>query len=305
MSTDRMQAFADEIGPAGPVTCVGGRTQWDVGGSVDPKAREVCAPAGIIAFDPAEMTVKLWAGTTVAELDAALAGGGQMVALPDIDGATVGGVLAVGHSSIHRLADGHVRDTLLQARVVMADGNVMTAGGPTVKNVTGFDLCRVLVGSLGTLGFIGEVILRTRPRPVERRWLRTESDPFALAARLFRPASILWDGTSTWVCLAGHPLDVAAQAALVPDATHVDGPPWIPSGRASLRPSQLRTLPSRANSPFVAEVGVGIVHTDSPDELRPSGPATSDTSIVAIHHRLSERFDPTGRFNPGRKLLES
>lgn len=300
-----MQAFADEVGSSDPVTCVGGRTQWHVGGSVSPESREVRAPSGIIAFDPAEMTVKVWAGTTVSELDAVLAGGGQMAALPSIDGATVGGVLAVGHSSIHRLVDGHVRDTLLQGRVVMADGNVMTAGGPTVKNVTGFDLCRILVGSLGTLGFLGEVILRTRPRPAERRWLRTEADPFALAATLFRPAAILWDGTYTWVCLAGHPLDVASQAALIERATDVDGPPAIPSGRASMRPTELRSLPGRLDAPFVAEIGVGVVHTEDSGQIRAADHAAPDPSVVAVHRRLSERFDPSGRLNPGRKLLGS
>ena len=58
---------------AGPVTCVGGRTQWSVGAALPAEAREVRAPAGVVAFEPAEMTVRVRAGTTVADLDAALA----------------------------------------------------------------------------------------------------------------------------------------------------------------------------------------------------------------------------------------
>ena len=155
----------DAVGTDGPVTCVGGRTQWDVGGPVDPAAREVRAPVGIEDLRPEEMTVRCGAGTLVSDLAVALAERGQFVALPVQLGATVGGVVAVGRSSICRLGHGPVRDTLLQARVVLADATVVTAGGPTVKNVSGFDLCRLLVGSLGTLAIIGEVILRTRPLP--------------------------------------------------------------------------------------------------------------------------------------------
>ena len=73
---------------------------------------------------------------------AALAEWGQLVALPP--GGTVGGALAVGRSDVTRLGRGPVRDALLQARVVSAEGHVVKAGGPTVKNVSGFDLCRLV-----------------------------------------------------------------------------------------------------------------------------------------------------------------
>src|SRR5436853_5867135 len=91
-----LEAFAAEVGDSGPVTCVGGRTQWDVGGAVSSEAREVRAPTGVVTFEPAEMTVRVRAGTTVAELEATLAEGGQMVPLDPMrpDAATIGGVLA-------------------------------------------------------------------------------------------------------------------------------------------------------------------------------------------------------------------
>ncbi len=90
----------------------------------------------------------------------------------------------------------------------------MQAGGPTVKNVSGFDLCRLLVGARGTLGFIGDVILRTRPLPAHSQWFTAEADdPFPIFAALYRPTSVLWNGSRLWVLLEGHPADVAAQAA--------------------------------------------------------------------------------------------
>ena len=153
------------------------------------------APAGVVAFEPAEMTVRVRAGTTVADLDAALAEHGQTVALPAWPGATVGGVLAVGRSGVRRLGYGPVRDTVLEVRAVSASGAIVKAGGPTVKNVSGYDLARLVVGSLGTLAFIGEVVLRTRPIAATTRWLSASVDPFDALARLHRPTALQWDGT--------------------------------------------------------------------------------------------------------------
>ena len=301
---DPLTAFAADVGPpqAGPVAAVGGRTQWHVGsGSVDaPDAREVRAPAGIVALEAADMTVRVRAGTTVAELDAALAEVGQTVALPAWTGATVGGVLAVGHSGLRQLGWGAVRDVLLEVRAVSAEGRLVKAGGPTVKNVSGYDLCRLLVRSLGTLALIAEVVLRTRPLPTAERWLVGEADPFALAERLYRPASILWDGTTTWVLLDGHPDDADAQAALT-GLDGADGPPELPPHRWSLRPSELVALPTGSGistGRFVAEVGVGVIHAE-----RPSPPRPVDRHVVELHRRIKAVFDPTGRLNPGHDPL--
>lgn len=290
--TGALEAFAAAVGPsdAGPVTCVGGRTQWEVGGLVEPGAREVTAPKGVVAFEPAEMTVRVRAGTTVAELDAILAERGQTVALPSWPGATVGGVLAVGRSGIRRLGYGPVRDTLLEARLVSADGRLVKAGGPTVKNVSGYDLCRLLVGSIGTLGLIAEVMLRTRPLPPMTRWLGGATDPFALRHRLHRPVAVLWDGSSTWVCLEGHPGDVASQARLT-GLAEVSGPPPVPAHRRSLAPGELPGLRGH----FLAEVGVGVVHL--PEAVAASSPAPE---VARLNRRVKENFDPTGRLNPGR-----
>src|SRR5437879_2028902 len=142
------------------------------------------------------MIVRVRAGTPVAELDAVLAEGGQMVPLDPMEPerATVGGVLAVGHSGLRRLRYGPLRDTVLEARFVSGEEKLVKAGGPVVKNVSGYDLCRLLVGSLGTLGFIGEVVLRTFPRPPVSQWFAGQSDPAEVRKRLYRPATILWDG---------------------------------------------------------------------------------------------------------------
>jgi glycolate oxidase FAD binding subunit len=289
-----LQPLVDEVGgvEAGPVTVAGGSTR---GGGV-PGVRCVAAPSGIAAFRPDEMVLSCGAGTSVEEVQAAAREHGQYVNVSP--GGTIGGALAMGHSDLLRLGRGPLRDVLLQARYVSAAGDLVTAGGPTVKNVTGFDLCRLLVGSRGTLGVLGDVIVRTRPRPATVGWFVAPegTSPVVLAAALYRPAAVLWDGSTTWVCLQGHADDVADEAehhAL----SEVEGPPPLPSGgRWSMAPASVMSLDTSV--PFVAEVGVGIVHHTLP------GPAThADAGVRALTERVKQEFDPTGRLSPGRSVL--
>ena len=291
--------FAGDVGDNDPVTVVGARTHWTVGGDADVSAREVRAPRGVWEHEPSEMTVRCGAGTPVAELSAHLARSGQMVPLdPADDAATVGGVLACGFSGHRRLRYGHVRDLVLQTRHVDASGKVVTAGGPTVKNVSGYDLPRLLVGSLGTLGFLAEVILRTLPIPAASQWLAGDSDPFAAFDLLYRPSSILWDGARTWILLEGDPADVAAEADKLASAGFgpCDGPPSLPStGRESLTPSALRDLAGTPGD-WIAEVGVGLVHRAERAQAGEVPPANA-----ALMTQLKQRLDPQHRLNPGRK----
>ncbi|MET0909551.1 MAG: FAD-binding protein [Ilumatobacteraceae bacterium] len=283
-----LRGFADEIGASGEVTVTGAATR---GGPV-PGVRVVRAPTGVDWLRGDEMTVCCGAGTLVVDLDEALAEVGQSVAIPP--SGTVGGALAAGRSGLRRLGYGPIRDTLLQARYVSAEGAVVKAGGPTVKNVSGFDLCRLLVGSWGTLGFLGEVILRTRPRARHEQWFATRDDPIETYRRLYRPTSVLWDGTTTWVLLEGHPDDVAAMAAAA-GVVEAAGPPSLPAGgRWSIPPADVRSL----RGTFVVEVGVGIVHhTDPPPAVEISA------AVRELNRRIKHNFDPTGRLNPGLDVV--
>lgn len=277
--------FAADVGAEGPVTITGMGTR----GGPCPGVRVVSAPSGIERIEPAEMTVVCGAGTPVDELTEALGEVRQTVSLPG--GGTVGGALAIGHSGLRLLGDGPIRNAVLQIQYVSASGAVVKAGGPTVKNVSGFDLCRLFVGSRGTLGFIGSVILRTRPLARHAAWFSVDlDDPTDLQARLFRPVSLLWNGTTAWVLLEGHPDDVAAQAracALRP----VDGPPSLPAHRTVLPWARC----SRVTGQFVALVGTGVVFTSEPV----AAPAPTDR-LAALTGAVKARFDPSGRLNPSR-----
>lgn len=293
--------FAAEVGAVDPVTVRGGGTRWEVGGAADADARVVRAPEGIVDLRPDEMTAHVRAGTTVTELHAALAEVGQRTALAEIPDSTVGGSIAVGHSPVTRLGQGHSRDALLQVRYVDATGRLVTGGGPTVKNVSGFDLPRLLFGSLGTLGCIADAIVRTRPIPEVERWLRVDGiESRVLLASLPTAASVLWDGDSTWILLAGYEVDVDD------DLTRLRGlgaegvedrPPPLPPFRWSRRPRDIWRLGGETGS-FVAEVGVGVVHCSRPDPE----PSPIPAGVRALHRRIRDIFDPDHRLNPGRSV---
>jgi glycolate oxidase FAD binding subunit len=291
-------AFAADVGAQGPVAVEGARTRWAVGGEAAPGTRLVRAPSGIVAYQPEEMTVCVRAGTPVTELAAALADRGQRCALPD-RGGTVGGAVAVGENHLGVVGRGTVRASVLEVRYVSAEGRLIRAGGPTVKNVTGFDLPRILTGSLGTLGLFAEFILRTNPIPAATVWVVAEgADPFATRDALVGSSTVLWDGTNTWAGIEGHAPDVRAQLTALERVGHfgeTGGPPPLPPQRWSLTPADLRALAGHDTGAFVASVGVGVVHAER------SQPARTLPQLVAeLATRVKNNFDPTGRLNPGR-----
>jgi glycolate oxidase FAD binding subunit len=325
------ESLCETVAQAGVVAPVGSRTHWEVGGQ--PPASDdvtlVTAPAGVVTYDPADLTVTVRAGTTCADLAAVLGAAGQECVLDPRDaGATVGGLLATGLSGHRRLRHGPLRDRVLEVRFVTADGRVVKGGGPTVKNVSGFDLPRLLVGSLGTIGVLAQVTLRCQPLPTTATWCTTDADPRALRRRLYRPSCLAWDGTQTHVLLEGVPDDVAAERALVDGATDADAPRWPTGphrGRIAVRPAALPALApalDRAGVRWLAEVGVGTVHVAADDEhplaaargaaadaggwmLREAGAPGLDGFGTAVPNaKLGERvraaFDPDGKLSPGR-----
>jgi len=294
------ESFGNDVGDSGAVAVTGNKTRWLLGGEIHDGTREIKAPTGIIEYIPEEMVVRVRAGTPVAELHSALAQYDQWSALPE-RGGTVGGAIAVAESDFRRPARGELRAAVLQVRYVSAEGRVISGGGPTVKNVTGFDLPRILTGSLGTLGFIAEVILRTNPIPPSVLWLTSvDADPFEIQRTLLAPGSILWDGTTTTVMLTGHERDVDADIDRLKTLGTFDPcvAPDTPLGhRWSLPPGDLRDLDHSSTGAFVAEVAVGVVHAEKPQPALPLS-----TSVLALHERLKAEFDPTGRLNPGRTV---
>ena len=148
---------------------IGGRTLLNVG---LPPARpgiavDVRALSQVIDYPARDMTITVQAGITVAQLQALLAAEKQRLPIdvPRADQATLGGVLAVNVSGPRRLGFGTLRDYVIGISTVNDEGQEVKAGGRVVKNVAGYDLCKLHIGALGTLGIISQVTLKLRPLP--------------------------------------------------------------------------------------------------------------------------------------------
>ncbi|HKP37608.1 MAG TPA: FAD-linked oxidase C-terminal domain-containing protein [Pyrinomonadaceae bacterium] len=125
----------------------------------------------VISHEPADLVATVEAGTTLADFQKHLAQAGQCLPIdpPDDGRATIGGVVATGLSGAHTFGFGLPRAFVIGMRVTMADGRSISAGGKVVKNVAGYDLCKLFTGSYGTLGLITEVTFKLRPLPAETR----------------------------------------------------------------------------------------------------------------------------------------
>ncbi|MCS7313068.1 MAG: FAD-binding oxidoreductase [Acidobacteria bacterium] len=142
---------------------------------------------GVVDYEPADMTASFRAGTTLRDAQALLAAHGQFIPLdpPGADRATLGGILATAASGPWRHRYGTPRDLVLAVQVVHADGTVTRGGAKVVKNVAGYDMPKLYIGSLGTLGVIVEVTLRVYPRPaVEATCLMNFDDVTAVQAAI-------------------------------------------------------------------------------------------------------------------------
>src|SRR2546427_315888 len=126
---------------------------------------------GVVDYEPADMTATFRAGSLLKEAQAVLGRNGQFIGLdpPYADLATLGGILATNSSGPRRLRYGASRDLVIAIRVVHADGKVTKGGAKVVKNVTGYDMNKLYIGSLGTLGIIVEATFRLHPMPAVER----------------------------------------------------------------------------------------------------------------------------------------
>ena len=125
----------------------------------------------MIAHEPADLVATAEAGLTLADFQKQLEQNGQWLPVdpPDNGTATLGGIVATGASGPQSFGYGPLRSFVIGLRVVLADGRQIKAGGRVVKNVAGYDLCKLFTGSFGTLGLITEVTFKLRPLPAETR----------------------------------------------------------------------------------------------------------------------------------------
>ncbi len=258
------------------------------GGSVldrlPPTEAEVVSTAGltgVIDHRPEDLVVTVRAGTPIAEVEALLAAHGQECPIEPLagHGSTVGGRIATALAGPRQLQAGRVRDWLLRVRLVTGEGKVTTAGGVTVKDVTGYDLCRLVSGSWGSVGIVAEVTLKLRPIPPRSAWFTTDRPAFAVLSELYRPAAVVTTPEGTFVHLEEHPDDLLAQATAA-GLEAADPPRWPTTARAALDPARLAELTSWAPTAGLAYAGfegVGVCLLDGTSEALAAAGAQVDS----------------------------
>ncbi len=284
--------LAEARGAGRRLLVVGGRTHLDKGNPSPVDAElSVAALDRLVEWNPAEMLAVVGAGMPCGRLDELLAEHGQEWPVDAPAAATVGGVIAAAASSPRRLRVGPVRDLVLEVELVSGAGRRIRAGGRTVKNVSGYDLCRLVTGSLGTLGVLTQVALKLRPRPAARRTVRAASRNglFATAATLLaavpRPTALLVTPIGIELRLEGWPADLEEQTALAIQTLggsgkvelHDEEPfplarPWEAAPvvvEAAVAPSRLQAVVEAAADAEMlgwgALAGVGICWVGLPD----------------------------------------
>ncbi len=172
---------------------VGGRTALDYGlpPSKPGVACDTTALAAVIDYPARDMTITVQAGATVAALRAELAREGQWlpVDVPAPERATLGGAVAVNASGPRRYGYGTLRDYVIGVSLVTDDGVEVKAGGRVVKNVAGYDLMKLQIGALGTLGVVTQLTLKVKPKPEASAAVVFACGPDALGPVLDRLAA--------------------------------------------------------------------------------------------------------------------
>ena len=298
---DSEAALAEAIRTAdGPLMVQGGGTR-PVGKPVSGTALSVAGLRGIELYDPGALTLVARAGTPLAEIAGTLAGEGQMLpfepmdhrGLMGTDGApTIGGVVAANVSGPRRVTAGACRDSLIGVRFVDGAGTVVRNGGRVMKNVTGYDLVKLMAGSWGTLGVLSEVAFKVLPTPeAEATLVLDPLEPApavkAMAAALGSPYGVSGaardDAGRVLIRVEGLAASVAHRAGALGGvlgkhgtAARIDGDEsraaWAAirdvaafHGRAgdvwrvSLKPSDAPELLARADAPAVLDWGGGLV----------------------------------------------
>ncbi|MGQ0633666.1 MAG: FAD-binding oxidoreductase [Planctomycetaceae bacterium] len=170
-------------GPALPIYPAGGRTAWHAGPSIDKPGIVLSTTdlARIVDYPARDMTVTVEAGIRLTDLTAALAAEGLRLAVDVAQAprATLGGALATNTSGSRRFGLGTLRDYLIGVSAVDATGRLFKSGGRVVKNVAGYDLCKLLVGSHGTLAIITQATLKLKPIPEQAPLLWAAFDHLA------------------------------------------------------------------------------------------------------------------------------
>ena len=346
-----IESLADSIREAAarhrPLRLRGGGTKDFYGNALRGEVFDTRGYCGIVAYEPTELVVTARCGTSLSELEKRLEANGQCLPFepPHFGpGATIGGCVAAGLSGPRRASAGALRDFVLGVRLIDGRGQALSFGGQVMKNVAGYDVSRLVAGSLGTLGLIAEVSLKLAPKPQAESTVRLDASQARALELMNRWAgqplpvsATAWHEGELTVRLSGSAAGVRAAAAGIGGAA-LDEPFW--SGIREQRyaffsgPEPLWRLSVPSTTPPLELQGRQLIEwggalrwlKSSEDSKtvraaakRCSGHATLfrapdkaagcfsplEPVLARVHGQLKSAFDPAGIFNPGRMYPEA
>ncbi|WP_454876140.1 glycolate oxidase subunit GlcE [Pseudomonas farris] len=328
---------------ATPLRIQGGNTKAFLGREVAGEILDTRAHRGIVSYDPTELVISVRAGTPLSELFAALDAAGQMLPCepPSFgEGATVGGMIAAGLSGPRRPWSGSVRDFVLGTRVISGLGTHLRFGGEVMKNVAGYDLSRLMVGSYGCLGVLTEVSLKVLPKPRQCLSISLDIDcaralanlaqwgqqplPISAASHDGERLYLRFEGGEGSVAaahqrLGGEPMDSGYWADLNEqrlDFFNEGLPLWRLSLPNNLGPLDLpgeqlidwggaqRWLKSAADNIQSRALELGGHATCFSHGVSETPFQPLAPALLRYHRQLKAQLDPLGLFNPGRMYAE-
>jgi len=344
-----LAGFQDRIRSAAergtPLCLRGGGSKDFYGNQPRGELLDTRAYAGIVDYEPSELVLTARCGTPLAQVEQALAERGQCLPFepPHFGAATFGGCIAAGLSGPRRAAAGALRDFVLGVKLVDGKGRALSFGGQVMKNVAGYDVSRLVAGSLGTLGLIAEASLKVLPRPASETTLQLEMPQERALEALNRwagqplaiSATAWFDGLLS-VRLSGAAVAVKSAAATIGGAELADAGAFWAAIREHTHPffscSTLWRLAVPSVTPALALPGAQLVEwagglrwlaAGAATEVReaarragghatlfrapakPAGAFAPLSPVLArLHRALKSTFDPAGILNPGRLYPE-
>lgn len=191
IDSDHSQELQEDVRAAmaqkTPLRIVGGDTKAFYGRESEGRPLNVGGHRGVIVYEPSELVITARTGTPLTEVEALLAQHGQMLAFEPPyfgAGATLGGTIACGFSGPRRPYSGAARDFVLGVKCLNGKAETLNFGGRVMKNVAGYDVSRLMVGALGTLGILLEVSLKVLPRPACERTVMLTCDEVTAIDRM-------------------------------------------------------------------------------------------------------------------------
>jgi len=342
-ATDELAAVVRDASAARrPLRITGGDTKSFLGRPVRAQTLSTTRHRGVVNYDPAELVMTARAGTPLVEIERALEQAGQRLPFDPPrfgEAATLGGTIAAGLAGPARAAFGPVRDYVLGCRVLTGDGRVLRFGGEVMKNVAGYDVSRLMAGSLGILGVLLEVSVKVLPAPAATHTLTYEVElPRAIdcvrewSATSRSPVATCWFAGRLHARFEGAPqtLDDIARR-LGGETMYEAGAFWSSIREQTLAffrnaprlwrlqlpavSAPVESVPSLVEwhgaQRWVADAG-GLdwrsVAADAGGHATLFRGARPEEEVFAplsdaqfrLHISLKQRFDPTGILNPGR-----